>query len=95
MGTTSGCSPPLFAALTHLTAELFKISLCQAHILLLYFPTLLFSSRSLCYFSMHRQLCAMALACLLAHTWTPTCNAILSPTYKMLLRFNQEALVYV
>lgn len=41
MGTTSGCSALFFAALTHLRAELSRISLCQASFLLLYFLTLL------------------------------------------------------
>lgn len=44
MGTTSGCCVLLFVALTHLRAELSRISLRQACILLLYFLTLLCTS---------------------------------------------------
>lgn len=52
MGTTSRCSSlSLSAALTHLKAELSRISLCQARILLLYFLTLLCSFSSLCFLS--------------------------------------------
>ncbi len=53
MGTTSGCSALLFAALTHLKAELYRISLCHSCILLLYFLTLLCSFSSLCFLSTH------------------------------------------
>lgn len=53
METTSGCTTLLFAALTHLKAELSRISLCAASVLLLYFLTLLCSFSSLCFLSTH------------------------------------------
>lgn len=87
MGTTSGCSPVLFAVLTHLKAELSRISLCQARILLLYFLTLLCSFTSLCFPSTHRRLHEEALGLLLAcwhihvYAWTQTHSTTSPPKH--------------
>lgn len=88
METTSGCSLLLFAAFTRLRAELFKISLCWACILLLYFPTLLysFSSPSFPFLTQTVIGSGIWMCANVVHTQIPN-NATSPPTHKHLSLF--------
>lgn len=71
----------LSAALTHLRAELSRISLCQGCILLLYFLTLLCSFGSLCSLSPHMPTFTSTGIWIVACMLTETCPCIATKTY--------------